>query len=60
MRHQTFTISDDSGEGRKITMNKTNSDDAASQESYIVNGKKMSSLRDVYDNLKTTGIDIGM
>ena len=25
---------------------------------FIVNGKKMSSLRDVYENLKATGIDI--
>ena len=27
---------------------------------YIVNDKQMSSLRDVYENLKATGIDIGM
>jgi hypothetical protein len=58
VRHQTFTISDTKGKGHKITMNKTNSKDAPDQEQYIVNGKKVGSLRDVYENLKEIGIDI--
>jgi hypothetical protein len=58
VRHQTYVISDDKGTGYKVTINKTNSDDAPRKEEFIVNGKRMKSLRDVYENLKASGVDI--
>lgn len=58
VRHQTYTISDDKGKGYKVTINKTNSDDAPRKESFIINGKQVNSLRDVYENLKASGVDI--
>ena len=58
VRHQTYTIADDKGEGYKVTIHKTNSDDAPRKEMYVVNGKTMKSMRDVYENLKASGVDI--
>lgn len=59
VRHQTYMIASESGQGYKVTINKTNSDDAPSKEEFIVNGKRMKSIRDVYENLKSSGVDIG-
>jgi len=58
VRHQTYAIADEDGKGYKVTINKTNSDDAPRKEEFIVNGKQMKSIRDVYENLKASGVDI--
>lgn len=58
VRHQTYTIASESGQGYKVTINKTNSGDAPRKEEFIVNGKRMKSLRNVYENLKASGVDI--